>query len=100
MSNQKEPITLKVSSGGNVKSIAGAIIENLKKVKAKEIIKIRAIGAGSVNQATKAMIVARSIGVPIGVDFTHEASFADVIFQQDGESVKKSAIEWILHKKL
>ncbi len=48
--------TLKVSSKSNPNKVAGAIVGSLKN---NEKVEIQAIGAGAINQASKALAIAR-----------------------------------------
>ena len=54
---------LKVSSKSNPNSVAGAIA---KKKKKKGVVEIQAVGAGALNQAIKAVAIARGFVAPTG----------------------------------
>ena len=56
---------MKVSSRTDPAKLAGAIAEVTKKDGA---VRVQAIGAGSVNQAMKGIIISRGYLVPTGVD--------------------------------
>ena len=66
---------LKVSSKSNPSSIAGAIAGFTKDSKGVEI---QSIGAGAVNQAIKAIAIARGFLSPIGIDLLCSPRFTDV----------------------
>lgn len=70
----------KVSSKSNPNSVAGAIIgasnEN------KEIILV-CVGAGAVNQAIKAVAIARGYAAPSGIDFSISPSFKTIYINDD-----------------
>lgn len=70
----------KVSSKSNPNSVAGAIIgvsnEN------KEIILV-CVGAGAVNQAIKAVAIARGYAAPSGIDFSIFPSFKTIYINDD-----------------
>ena len=70
----------KVSSKSNPNSVAGAIIgvsnEN------KETILV-CVGAGAVNQAIKAVAIARGYAAPSGIDFSISPSFKTIYINDD-----------------
>lgn len=70
----------KVSSKSNPNSIAGAIIgaSNEK----KEAILV-CVGAGAVNQAIKAVAIARGYAAPSGIDFSISPSFKTIYINDD-----------------
>lgn len=67
-----EKIELKVSSKSNPNSVAGAIAEFIKE---NDVINIKTIGAGALNQAMKAIAIARGFIVPQGIDIVCVPSF-------------------------
>jgi stage V sporulation protein S len=72
---------LKVSSKSSPASVAGAIAGLVKDGKSVEI---QSVGAGAVNQAVKAVAIARGFLVPNGIDLACIPSFQDI--QIEGES--------------
>lgn len=76
---------LRVTSGANPKELAAvishAIYDNHKPV-------LRAVGAGAVNQAIKACVIARGFVATRGIDLVVKPGFATVM----GESGEISAI--------
>lgn len=66
---------IRVSGGSNPNSV-GSIIA--RAVVAGEAPKIRAIGAGAVNQASKACAIARGFVAPRGIDLTFIIGFDDI----------------------
>ncbi len=84
--------TLKVSSKSNPSKVAGAIANIFRE---KGTVEIQTIGAGSLNQAIKAIIIARSFIVTSGEDISLVPAFSDI--EIDGES--KTAIKLLLTKK-
>lgn len=72
--------TLKVSSKTNPNSVAGAIVAILKP---EENVKLHAVGAGALNQAIKAVAIARGFLAPGGKDLVCTPSFLDI--QINGE---------------
>ena len=71
---------LKVSSKSSPASVAGAIAGLIKDGKPVEI---QSVGAGAVNQAIKAVAIARGFLVPTGVDVVCAPVFQDI--EIDGE---------------
>ena len=71
---------LKISSKSNPNSVAGAIAGMVKETRKAEM---QAKGAGALNQAVKAIAIARGFVAPAGVDLICIPAFADV--QVEGE---------------
>lgn len=71
---------LKISSKSNPNSVAGAIAGLVKETDKAEM---QAIGAGALNQAIKAVAIARGFVAPSGVDLVCIPAFAEV--QIEGE---------------
>jgi stage V sporulation protein S len=67
-------IILRVAGGSQVKAVAGAIGKTIRE---KNVPIIVAIGAGAVNQAIKAICVARGMLAPEGVDIVVKPGFKD-----------------------
>ena len=67
--------TLKVSSKSNPNSVAGALAGIMK---ADSEVEIQTIGAGALNQAVKAIAIARGFVAPLGKDFVCTPSFAEI----------------------
>lgn len=82
-------IVLKVASSSNPSSVAGALVKNMQEGKDVELL---AVGAGAVNQAVKAVTIARGYISPQGVDITIKPGFEDV--EIEGE--KKTAVKLIV----
>ena len=76
----EEPF-LRVSAGSNPQGLASAIAHSLYETRA---VKLRAVGAGAVNQAVKAMAIARGYVAPRGLDLTCKPGFT-TIESRDGE---------------
>jgi len=72
MEENKEPHVVKVSSKTIPKAAAGSIATVLKEYGYAEV---KAIGAASVNQALKAIIITRGYCAPIGIDIVCIPSF-------------------------
>lgn len=71
---------LKISSKSNPNSIAGAIAGQIKENGKSEL---RAIGAGAINQAMKAIVIARGFLIPSGIEIVCIPAFTQV--KLDGE---------------
>ena len=71
---------LKVSSKSKPNSVAGALANAFKD---KQGIEIQAIGAGALNQAIKAIAIARGYVAPTGKDLICVPAFSDI--EIDGE---------------
>jgi stage V sporulation protein S len=72
---------LKVSSKSNPNSCAGALAGVLRQDGAVEV---QTVGAGALNQAIKAVAIARGFVAPSGIDLVCIPSFADI--EIDGEN--------------
>ncbi len=71
---------LKVSSKSNPNSVAGALAGVARSAGAVEI---QVVGAGALNQAVKALAIARGYVAPSGLDLCCRPTFADI--EIDGE---------------
>lgn len=80
---------LKVSSDSKPKSVAGAIAAVVRE---QETVEIQAVGAAAVNQAVKAIAIARGYVAPNGIDLVCVPAFADI--QIDGE--QRTAIRFLV----
>lgn len=83
---------LKVSAKSNPNSVAGALAGVLRE---KGSAEIQAIGAGAINQAVKAVAIARGFVAPSGTDLVCVPAFADI--QIDGE--ERTAIKLIVQPR-
>jgi len=72
---------LKVSSKSSPASVAGAIVGM---VKDGVPVNMQCVGAGAVNQAIKAMAIARGFLIPTGFDISCAPVFSDILI--NGES--------------
>lgn len=83
---------LKVSSNSKPNSVAGALAISIKENGNAEL---QAIGAGALNQAIKAVAIARGFVAPSGVDLVCIPAFTDVTI--DGE--ERTAIKLIVESR-
>ena len=84
--------TLKVSSKSNPSSVAGALANVFKD---NVNVEIQAVGAGAINQAIKAIAIARGFVAPSGKNLICIPAFSDITI--DGE--EKTAIKLIVETK-
>ncbi|MBE6053531.1 MAG: stage V sporulation protein S, partial [Clostridium sartagoforme] len=80
---------LKVSTKSNPNSVAGALAAIIKE---KNVVEIQAVGAGAINQAVKAIAIARGFVAPSGKDIVCIPAFTDI--EIDGE--ERTAIKLIV----
>ncbi|CUN35722.1 MULTISPECIES: stage V sporulation protein S [Clostridium] len=83
---------LKVSTKSNPNSVAGALAAIIKE---KNIVEIQAVGAGAINQAVKAIAIARGFVAPSGRDIVCIPAFTDI--EIDGE--ERTAIKLIVQPR-
>ena len=83
---------LKVSTKSNPNSVAGALAAIIKE---KNIVEIQAVGAGAINQAVKAIAIARGFVAPSGKDIVCVPAFTDILI--DGE--ERTAIKLIVQPR-
>jgi stage V sporulation protein S len=72
--------TLKVSTKSNPNSVAGAMAGAVRQAGAVEV---QVVGAGALNQAIKAVAIARGYVAAAGIDLVCVPTFADILI--DGE---------------
>jgi len=75
MSETTEDNVLRVGAGSNPQAVASAIAHAIYESKA---CKLRAVGAGAVNQAVKAIAIARGYTAPRGLDLSCIPGFASI----------------------
>jgi stage V sporulation protein S len=83
---------LKVSAQSNPKSVAGALAAVLRERGSAEV---QAVGAGAVNQAIKAVAIARGFVAPNGIDLVTIPAFTEISI--DGE--ERTAIRFIVEPR-
>ena len=81
---------LKVSSKSNPNSVAGALSNVLKNTNVTEI---QAVGAGALNQAIKAVIIARGYVAPSGKNLVCIPAFSDISIEGEERTAIKLIIE-------
>lgn len=83
---------LKVSATSKPKSVAGALAAVLRERGSAEV---QAVGAGAVNQAVKAIAIARGYVAPNGIDLVTVPAFTEIDI--DGE--ERTAIRFIVQPR-
>jgi len=83
---------LKVSAKSNPNSLAGALAGVIRE---KGMAEVQAVGAGAINQAVKAVAIARGFVAPTGLELVCVPAFTDIII--DGE--ERTAIKLIVQPK-
>ncbi|HXL04246.1 MAG TPA: stage V sporulation protein S [Bacillota bacterium] len=83
---------LKVSAKSNPNSVAGALAGVVRERGSAEV---QAVGAAALNQAVKAVAIARGFVAPSGIDLVMVPAFTDV--QIDGE--ERTAIKLIVQPR-
>ena len=83
---------LRVSTKSNPNSVAGALAGVLRE---KGTAEFQAVGAGALNQAVKAVAIARGFVAPSGIDLVCVPAFADI--EIDGE--ERTAIKLIIESR-
>jgi len=81
---------LKVSAKSNPNSVAGALAGVLRE---SGVAEIQAIGAGAINQAVKAIAIARGFVAPSGVDLVCIPAFTDVIIEGEERTAIKLIVQ-------
>lgn len=81
---------LRISTKSNPNSVAGAIAGLIKE---KGKAEMQAIGAGALNQAVKAVAIARGFVAPSGVDLICIPAFTEIKIEDDERTGIKLLIE-------
>ena len=82
--------TLKVSANSSTKALAGALAAV---VRAEGAVELQAIGAGAVNQAMKAVAVARGYVAPNGINLVVIPSFVEIVVNNEDRTAIKLLVE-------
>ena len=83
---------LKVASHSNPSSVAGALAGLMRE---QGTVELQAIGAGALNQAVKAIAIARGYVAPNGIDLVCIPAFVDI----DIGGVQKTGIKFYCMKR-
>ena len=81
---------LKVSSKSSPNSIAGALAGVVRE---KGSAELQAVGAGAINQAVKAVAIARGFVAPAGVDLICIPAFTDIQINGEEKTALKISVQ-------
>ena len=82
--------TLKVSSKSNPSSVAGALANVFRE---KDSVEVQAVGAGALNQAIKAIAIARGFVATTGKNLVCIPAFTDITIDGDERTAIKLIVE-------
>lgn len=82
--------TLKVSTRSNPNSVAGAMAGVVRQ---RGAVEVQVVGAGALNQAIKAVAIARGYVAASGIDLVCVPSFADIVIDGDQRTAIRLTIE-------
>jgi len=82
--------TLKVSAKSNPNSVAGALVGVIRE---EGTVEMQAIGAGAVNQAVKAIAIARGFLAPSGLEIICIPAFVNVEIDNEERTAIKFIVE-------
>lgn len=81
---------LRVSANSIPKSVAGALAAVVRE---KGCAELQAVGAGAVNQAVKAIAIARGFVAPNGIDLVTIPGFAEISIDNEERTAIKFIVE-------
>lgn len=81
---------LKVSTKSNPNSVAGALAGIIREQGAVEV---QTVGAGALNQAIKAIAIARGFLAPSGMELTCIPAFADILINGEERTAIRLLVE-------
>ncbi|MEG2338381.1 MAG: stage V sporulation protein S [Clostridium sp.] len=84
--------TLKVSSKSNPNSVAGALAASIRE---KGSAEVQAIGAAAINQAVKAIAIARGFLAPTGSNLVCIPAFTEITIDNE----QKTGIKFIVAER-
>jgi stage V sporulation protein S len=84
--------TLRVSSKSKPNTVAGAIAGVIRE---KGEVEVQTVGAGALNQAVKAIAIARGFVAPSGLDLVCTPSFSDI----DIDGAERTAIRLLVQPR-
>jgi stage V sporulation protein S len=84
--------TLRVSSKSKPNTVAGAVAGVIRD---QGQVELQTVGAGALNQAVKAIAIARGFLAPSGIDLVCVPSFSDI----DIDGAERTAIRLLVHPK-
>lgn len=81
---------LRVAADSKPKSVAGALAAVIRENGSAEL---QAVGAGAVNQAVKAIAIARGYVAPNGIDLITIPAFAEIFIEAEERTAIKFIVE-------
>ncbi|HVF10473.1 MAG TPA: stage V sporulation protein S [Abditibacteriaceae bacterium] len=84
--------TLRVSAKSKPNTVAGAVAGVIRE---DGVVELQTVGAAALNQAIKAIAIARGFLAPSGVDLVCVPSFSDI----EIEGAERTAIRLLVHPK-
>jgi stage V sporulation protein S len=82
--------TLRVSAGSRPKAVAGAVAAVIR---SEGSVELQAVGAGAVNQAIKAVAIARGFLAPNGINLVVIPAFVEIEINDEERTALKFIIE-------
>ncbi len=84
--------TLRVSAKSKPNTVAGAVAGIIRE---QGVVELQTVGAGALNQAVKAIAIARGFLAPSGIELVCVPSFSDIQI----EGAERTAIRLLVHPK-
>ena len=82
--------TLRVSAGSRPKAVAGAVAAVIR---SEGSVELQAVGAGAVNQAIKAVAIARGFLAPNGINLVVIPAFVEIEINDEERTAIKFVVE-------
>ena len=82
--------TLKVSTNSNPNAVAGALAGAIRQ---SGSVGVLVVGAGALNQAIKAVAIARGFLAPVGIDLVCVPTFADISIDGEPRTALRLCVE-------
>lgn len=83
---------MRISAGSKAKAVAGAVAAVIR---VEGSVELQAVGAGAVNQAIKAVAIARGFLAPNGINLVVIPAFVEIMI--DGE--ERTALKFIVEPR-
>ncbi len=82
--------TLRISAGSRPKAVAGAVAAVIR---SEGSVELQAVGAGAVNQAIKAIAIARGFLAPNGINLVVVPAFVEIEINNEERTAIKFIVE-------
>ncbi|NLA26511.1 MAG: stage V sporulation protein S [Firmicutes bacterium] len=82
--------TLRVSADSKPKAVAGAVAAIIR---GEGSVELQAVGAGAVNQAVKAIAIARGFLAPNGINLVVIPAFVEILINDEERTAIKFIVE-------